>query len=80
LSGVLGTFSFWTNNFVNKEACNEVSDIINPNLLAAYCASTLVRTCNRESFHKNHRSMLTTDMIHEIPNVFYNLFDFLEKE
>ena len=71
LSGALGTFSFWTNN---KEASNQVSNI-NPNLLAAYSASTLVKYCNREAFIKKHRSMLTTDMINEISDTFLKLFD-----
>ena len=70
LAGALGVFSFWSNNF----KCDEATSI-NPNLLAAYCASTLIRTCNREAFLKKHRSMLTTDMINEISNVFNNLFD-----
>jgi ATP-dependent NAD(P)H-hydrate dehydratase len=77
ISGFLGTFAFWTNNFDDKnEACNQVSNInINPNLLAAYSATTLVKHCNRETFHKKHRSMLTTDIINEIPDAFFTLFD-----
>jgi hypothetical protein len=54
LCGTLGTFAYWANMHTSSETD------INPNVLAAYCAAVLVKTCNKSAFGKMHRSMLTT--------------------
>ena len=72
ISGALGTFAYWTNS--SNDKVNNNNDL-NPNLVAAYCATTMVKCCNKDAFTKYKRSMLTTDIIQEIPNVFNTLFD-----
>jgi ATP-dependent NAD(P)H-hydrate dehydratase len=55
LCGTLGTFTFWTDR-----ATTTLETDINPNMLAAYAAAALVKTCNTNAFAQMHRSMLTT--------------------
>ena len=70
LCGTLGTFTYWTNR-------NQTADIdsLNPNMLAAYCAAALIKTCNRNVFEQMHRSMLTTDMVNKFPAMFHHMFE-----
>lgn len=44
-------------------------------VLACYAASKLTRDCNSEAFKKYGRSMIVTDMIHEIHRVFVENFE-----
>ena len=67
-------FAYWAHNNNNNNAQDKQFPI-SSNMLAAYNAATLVKLCNKKTFNKMHRSMLTTDIINEISSVFYNLYD-----
>lgn len=70
LTGTLGLFSFWC------DSANERSSLFkNPNLIAAYSASVFIRECSKKAFSKYHRSLLAVDIIEEISNTFYDMFD-----
>ncbi len=73
--GILGTFAYWTNKFGSDKSSDSHDTYINPNLLAAYCTTTLVKTCSKCVFDKIHRSMLTTDMIQHLPEIFHFLYE-----
>ena len=47
----------------------------NPAFLAAFCASYLVKNCNALAFNKHGRSMLASDMVQEIHQVFQDIFE-----
>ncbi|CAG9768200.1 unnamed protein product [Ceutorhynchus assimilis] len=48
--------------------------------VACYAASKLTRDCNAKSFAKYGRSMLVTDMIHELPEVFRENFELKDEQ
>jgi ATP-dependent NAD(P)H-hydrate dehydratase len=70
LTGTLGTFVFWTNA---QSSANQTE--LPPNLLACYAASALVKESSRRAFKKHHRSLLAVDIIEEIAESFYQLYD-----
>jgi hypothetical protein len=60
----------------NKENNNENNEIkLNGNLIAAYAATTLLRELSNNTFNIYHRSMLTTNLIDNIHNIFNILFN-----
>lgn len=63
LGGTMSTFLAWAleKNWEPAVAC--------------YAASKLTRDCNAKSFSKYGRSMVVTDMIHEIPEIFNKNFE-----
>lgn len=65
LSGSLATFYSWALE----------SKIENPGPISCAAASFLVKECNTFAFKKNGRSMLASDMIQEIHNVFEKHFE-----
>lgn len=65
LCGSLATFFNWSLE----------SNQSNPAFLAAFAASFLVKQCNAAAFKKHGRSMLASDMINEIHQVFNNIFE-----
>lgn len=70
LSGSLGTFSFWSHDYANR---NSSFDIGAP-LLAALGACLLTKKCARLAFIVNGRSMTTSDMITQISLAFKSIF------
>ena len=72
LTGTIGTFSYWSTlnkkETVNK---NEISDY----MIACYAASVFVKECSRIAFEKFHRSILAIDIIEQIAQTFYEMFD-----
>ena len=72
LTGAIGTFAFW---------CQENSKSVDTkpshpvNLIAAYNASIMVRESSRRAFNKFRRATLAVDVIDQIPNTFYDIFD-----
>ncbi|KAL5276876.1 CARKD family protein [Megaselia abdita] len=65
LSGCLATFYSWA-----LEA-----KVSNPGPISCAAASLLTKTCNKLAFEKHGRSMLASDMIPEIHNVFVKFFE-----
>lgn len=65
LSGCLATFYSWA-----LEA-----KVSNPGPVSCAAASLLTKTCNELAFEKHGRSMLASDMISEIHNVFVKCFE-----
>ncbi|XP_048521919.1 uncharacterized protein LOC109537018 isoform X5 [Dendroctonus ponderosae] len=66
LGGTMSTFLVWAleKNWQPAVAC--------------YAASKLTRDCNSKGFAKYGRSMVVTDMIHELPGVFRENFELKE--
>lgn len=77
LTGAIGTFTYWTHSGAEKMTNDEsISSVSNqPCLLAAYAATTLIKLCSRRAFEKYHRSTLADDMVQQISDMFYDLFD-----
>lgn len=77
LTGTIGTFTYWTHSGIenNKNEDSSKSLLNQPCIVAAYAASTLIKECSRKAFEKIHRSTLADDIIQQIPEQFYNLFD-----
>ncbi|XP_014255889.1 ATP-dependent (S)-NAD(P)H-hydrate dehydratase [Cimex lectularius] len=75
MSGILATFAAWA-ALREWADCSPSSSEVSDNILAAYAASFLTRTCSRIAFATHSRSMLATDMIKEIPSVFKSYYDF----
>ena len=72
LTGTIGTFSYWST--LNKKETvneNEISDY----MIACYAASVFVKECSRIAFEKFHRSILAVDIIEQIAQTFYEMFD-----
>ncbi len=74
LSGIIGTFAFWCNKDEHYEFLSK-QEICQPNLVATYCATVLTKMCCREAYKKFHRSLLAVDIIEEIAQSFYKIFD-----
>jgi ATP-dependent NAD(P)H-hydrate dehydratase len=83
LTGTLGTFFFWTHQKIaknNRSSENDKTDATTAsesqsNILAAYAGSVFVRECSRVAFEKYHRSILAVDVIEQMPQTFYQMFD-----
>lgn len=73
LSGSIATFLNWM--LSNKDKINSKTDKSATAVsVACYAACILVRKCNEKAFQLNGRSMLATDMIDHIHEVFEELF------
>ena len=70
LSGAIGTFAYWSE--INRD---QVDKTYSPNLIAAYSASILVKESSRRAFMKFYRSILAVDVIEQIPQTFFDMFD-----
>jgi ATP-dependent NAD(P)H-hydrate dehydratase len=73
LSGTIGTFSYWSSNYAKSN--EEENEQINSNLIACFSASRFIKACSKVAFEKCHRSVLAVDIIEEIGNVFFNIYD-----
>jgi ATP-dependent NAD(P)H-hydrate dehydratase len=71
LTGTLGSFAYWTHAAMPDNSDPHKQ----PGILAAYAASTLVKECSKQAFEKFHRSLLAVDVIEQIPQQVYRLFD-----
>lgn len=65
LSGCLATFYSWALE----------GNVPNPGPVSCAAAGLLTKKCNELAFEKHGRSMLASDMIHEIHNVFEQVFE-----
>lgn len=68
LAGSMGTFAYWASKQTHYR------DELDPEVLAAYAASTLTRHTNKITFEAKGRNMITTDIIESLPNAFQKLF------
>lgn len=76
LSGTLGTFIYWCDRINKPDLKADYTDCVNKsNLVAATAACTLVRECSLVAFNKFHRSVLAVDIIDQIGETFYKMFD-----
>ena len=77
LTGAVATFSYWchANDLANDSVQDLTTEIVNPNLIAAYNASFLIRESSKRAFLKYHRSILAVDIIEQIPGALYDLYD-----
>ncbi|XP_035209285.1 ATP-dependent (S)-NAD(P)H-hydrate dehydratase-like [Stegodyphus dumicola] len=73
LSGSLGVFNFWAQNY-SKRQSKPGNLSCNATIIAALGACMLTRRCNKLAFQKFQRSTLTSDMVSEIHNAFSSLF------
>lgn len=71
LSGSLGTFYHWA---LKQKLCETDHQIQLAQSLAAFAAAKLTRMCNSFSFAIHGRSMLASDMIHQIHSSFDEVF------
>ena len=71
LTGTIGTFSYWPS--INSS--NDNDQVLNNNLVACYSASVFVKECSRVAYTKFHRSVLAVDIIEQIADTFYDMFD-----
>lgn len=72
LTGSLGLFSYWCDsgsNIIKESYINE------PNIIAAYTGSVFIRECSKIAYEKYHRALLAVDIIEEISQTFFNMFD-----
>ena len=72
LTGSIATFAHWTNAAAAAAAATEDR---NPNILAAYNASVLIREASKRAFKKYYRSILAVDIIEQIPQSLFDLFE-----
>lgn len=75
LAGALATFLHWSHNLYKPDTS---AATMNPQVLACYAASFLVKYSNRLAFEKHGRSMTAQDMISTIP-IAFNMFFELNK-
>lgn len=80
LAGSIGTFTHWAHVGIDQEIktmiCKTDSSALDkPCIIASYAATTLIKQCSLKAFEKFHRSVLADDILQEIPNQFYQLFD-----
>ena len=76
LTGTLGTFLFWSDQVI-QNSCFSSDQVASsqPNILAAYAGSVFVRECSRLAYRNFHRATLAIDIIEQIPETFYKMFD-----
>lgn len=78
MAGTLSLFLHWCNiayvHFFN-EIEKKSSELEHPNIIAAYTASVFTRKCSEMAFQKYHRSVMAADIIAEISQSFYEMFD-----
>ena len=79
LTGTIGTFAYWcSDDFENRINRLEISPnpvLNNPNMIAAYASCSFIRECSKTAFNKFHRSLLAVDIIEQIGENFYEMFD-----
>jgi len=68
LAGSMSTFAYWASK--QTHYCDE----LDPEVLAAYAASSLTRHTNKIAFKTKGRNMITTDIVKLLPNAFQTLF------
>lgn len=68
LAGSMSTFAYWATK--QTHYCDE----LDPEILAAYAASSLTRHTNSLAFKLKGRNMTTTDIVKLLPNSFQSLF------
>ncbi|RNA42262.1 ATP-dependent (S)-NAD(P)H-hydrate dehydratase isoform X2 [Brachionus plicatilis] len=77
MTGTLSLFFHWCNvsNVNFFEEIEKKSELEHPNIIAAYTASVFTRRCSQMAFDKYHRSVMAADIIAEISDSFYEMFD-----
>jgi ATP-dependent NAD(P)H-hydrate dehydratase len=81
LAGALITCYYWTlknhERIVNESSMNDNGSrsFVDAAQIAAYAASSLIRTSCRSTFDKRGRSMISGDILEEIGPIFSRLFD-----
>ncbi|CAF0713339.1 unnamed protein product [Brachionus calyciflorus] len=78
MTGLLSLFLNWCNSgmvgfFDQIEDAS--SELEHPNIIAAYTASIFTRHCSKMAFEKYHRSVIAADILNEISEAFYEMFD-----
>jgi ATP-dependent NAD(P)H-hydrate dehydratase len=74
LSGTIGTFSYWCDKMIseNRELKNSIQ---NSNMIACYASGVFIKECSKRAFSKFRRSVLAVDIIEQIADVFFEMFD-----
>lgn len=80
LTGTIGTFTHWAHSGIDRElstmSCKtDFSALNKPCIIASYAATALIKECSLKAFEKFHRSVLADDILQEIPDQFYHVFD-----
>ena len=79
LTGCIGTFAYWCSydfqNKINRLGISPNPVLNNPNMIAAYASTTFIRECSKTAYNKFHRSLLAVDIIEQIGETFYLMFD-----
>lgn len=76
----------WRDEFIDKSQNSLISQIIMSNVseflntVAAYNGSFFVKSICKEAFKKKHRGVITSDVIDEIPHLFYKLYETQENK
>ena len=70
LSGTIGTFAYWCDK-MTSENCEPK----NSNMIACYASGVFIKECSKRAFSKFHRSVLAVDIIEQISDVFFEMFD-----
>ncbi|KAL7672693.1 hypothetical protein ACOME3_007574 [Neoechinorhynchus agilis] len=70
LSGVMGTFAGWT-----AKSLEVIEPKVNPMMVAAYAAGSLVRECAITAFMDHGRAVITDDIVRRIGPCFQQFFD-----
>lgn len=74
------------NEFVDKKQNSLIKEIIISNVseflntIAVYNGSFFVKSICREAFKKKHRGVIASDVINEIPDIFYKLYETQENK
>jgi ATP-dependent NAD(P)H-hydrate dehydratase len=74
LSGTIGTFAYWCDKISNEKKAS-TNSIQNSNMIACYAAGVFIKECSKLAFSKFHRSVLAVDIIEQISETFYEMFD-----
>lgn len=72
LSGTVGVFMGWANEFIKN---NKEEDTVEIKLAACHAASSLVRQCMNRAFKLHHRGTTSVELIQEIPETFHEMFE-----
>lgn len=75
LAGCMAVFMSWASNFIKSQDNMNDEKIRSIRLSAALGACSLARECNNRAFEKHHRGMTTVEMIQELPNAFFDLYE-----
>jgi len=80
LAGSMAVFMAWATKFIQSQPNMNQEKESKIRVSAAYGACSLTRECNQRAFKIHHRGATTVEMIHEIPQAFYDMFDNDEPE